>query len=156
MAQEGPRALSQTAPIIVFTHRPLFDLKPEWEWFTRDGDAVMNTLAPYENVTALRPYPSARRASDWQREALRGPLAHLRVQRSGDQRKQKAAPVRQERSVQGPGNPARHVKGTENKPADLGVNDIVLTKAEFSGLSGMQQMIKDNNSIGGGSSNDSD
>jgi len=27
-----------TAPIIVFTHRPLFDLRPDWEWFTRDGD----------------------------------------------------------------------------------------------------------------------
>jgi len=42
-----------TAPIVVFTHRPLFDLKPEWEWFTRDGDAVMAALAPYENVTVL-------------------------------------------------------------------------------------------------------
>jgi 3',5'-cyclic AMP phosphodiesterase CpdA len=43
----------KTAPIIVFTHRPLFDLKPEWEWFTSDGDEVMNALAPYENVTVL-------------------------------------------------------------------------------------------------------
>ena len=43
----------KAAPIIVFTHRPLFDLKPQWEWFTRDGDAVMNALAPYENVTVL-------------------------------------------------------------------------------------------------------
>jgi len=42
-----------TAPIVVFTHRPLFDLKPEWEWFTRDGDAVMAVLAPFENVTVL-------------------------------------------------------------------------------------------------------
>ena len=42
-----------TAPIVVFTHRPLFDLKPEWEWYTRDGDAVMAALAPYENVTVL-------------------------------------------------------------------------------------------------------
>lgn len=42
-----------TAPIVVFTHRPLFDLKPEWEWFTSDGDDVMNALAPYENVTVL-------------------------------------------------------------------------------------------------------
>ena len=42
-----------TAPIVVFTHRPLFDLKPEWEWFTSDGDEVMNALAPYENVTVL-------------------------------------------------------------------------------------------------------
>ena len=43
----------RTAPIIVFTHRPLFDLRPDWEWFTRDGDAVMAVLAAYENVTVL-------------------------------------------------------------------------------------------------------
>jgi 3',5'-cyclic AMP phosphodiesterase CpdA len=42
-----------TTPIVVFTHRPLFDLKPEWEWFTRDGDAVMKLLEPYQNVTVL-------------------------------------------------------------------------------------------------------
>jgi len=44
---------SATTPIVVFTHRPLFDLKPEWEWFTRDGDEVMKLLSPYENVTVL-------------------------------------------------------------------------------------------------------
>ncbi len=44
---------STTTPIIVFTHRPLFDLRPDWEWFTRDGKDVMNALAPYENVTVL-------------------------------------------------------------------------------------------------------
>ncbi len=43
----------KTAPIVVFTHRPLFDLKPDWEWFTSDGDQVMGALAPYENVTVL-------------------------------------------------------------------------------------------------------
>jgi 3',5'-cyclic AMP phosphodiesterase CpdA len=43
----------KTAPIIVFTHRPLFDLRPDWEWFTADGSAVMNVLAPYDNVTVL-------------------------------------------------------------------------------------------------------
>jgi hypothetical protein len=42
-----------TAPIVVFTHRPLFDLAPEWEWFTGDGDEVMNVLSPFENVTVL-------------------------------------------------------------------------------------------------------
>jgi hypothetical protein len=42
-----------TTPIVVLTHRPLFDLKPEWEWFTRDGDQVMNTLSRFENVTVL-------------------------------------------------------------------------------------------------------
>ena len=42
-----------SSPIIVFTHRPLFDLKPEWEWYTGDGDEVMNLLAPFDNVTVL-------------------------------------------------------------------------------------------------------
>jgi 3',5'-cyclic AMP phosphodiesterase CpdA len=43
----------KAAPIVIFTHRPLFDLRPDWEWFTSDGDEVMNLLAPYENVTVL-------------------------------------------------------------------------------------------------------
>jgi 3',5'-cyclic AMP phosphodiesterase CpdA len=43
----------KAAPIVVFTHRPLFDLRPEWEWFTSDGDEVMNLLGPFENVTVL-------------------------------------------------------------------------------------------------------
>ncbi len=42
-----------TAPIVVLTHRPLFDLRPDWEWFTRDGDEVMKVLEPFENVTVL-------------------------------------------------------------------------------------------------------
>jgi len=32
---------------------PLFDLRPDWEWFTSDGDDVMNALSPYDNVTVL-------------------------------------------------------------------------------------------------------
>jgi hypothetical protein len=44
----------------------------------------------------------------------------------------------------------------ERDRAALSVNDVVLAKAEFSGLSGMQQILKVNNSIGGGSSNDAD
>ncbi|HYX21736.1 MAG TPA: metallophosphoesterase [Thermoanaerobaculia bacterium] len=51
--QKDLERFPKTAPIVVFTHRPLFDLKPDWEWFTSDGDQVMNTLAPYENVTVL-------------------------------------------------------------------------------------------------------
>jgi Calcineurin-like phosphoesterase len=42
-----------TAPIVVFTHRPLFDLRSDWEWFTSDGDEVTKVLAPFENVTVL-------------------------------------------------------------------------------------------------------
>ncbi|MGO9088086.1 MAG: metallophosphoesterase family protein [Candidatus Sulfotelmatobacter sp.] len=43
----------KSAPIVVFTHRPLFDLRPDWEWFTSDGEDVMNVLSAYDNVTAL-------------------------------------------------------------------------------------------------------
>ena len=43
----------KSAPIVVFTHRPLFDLRPDWEWFTGDGDKVLNLLQPYDAVTVL-------------------------------------------------------------------------------------------------------
>src|SRR5437764_11609942 len=36
----------KTTPIVVFTHRPLFDLRPDWEWFTSDSAAVTNVVAP--------------------------------------------------------------------------------------------------------------
>ena len=41
------------APIVVFTHRPLFDLAPKWDWATRDGDKALAILMPYENVTVF-------------------------------------------------------------------------------------------------------
>jgi hypothetical protein len=47
-------------------------------------------------------------------------------------------------------------QGNRKRTAKLDVDDIVLTKAEFSGLSGAQQMIKSNGSIDGGTVNDSD
>jgi hypothetical protein len=40
-------------PIVVFTHRPLFDLYPEWDWATRDGKAVIDVLMPYRHVTVF-------------------------------------------------------------------------------------------------------
>ncbi|MGY2491430.1 metallophosphoesterase family protein [Cupriavidus sp. CP313] len=41
------------ARIVVFTHRPLFDLYPQWDWATRDGGQVIDTLMPYPNVTVF-------------------------------------------------------------------------------------------------------
>jgi len=41
------------ARIVVLTHRPLFDLAPDWDWATRDGAAVIDTLIPHPNVTVL-------------------------------------------------------------------------------------------------------
>lgn len=40
-------------PIVVFTHRPLFDLYTDWDWYTRDGAQVIDILMPYSNVTVF-------------------------------------------------------------------------------------------------------
>jgi hypothetical protein len=41
------------ARIVVFTHRPLFDLAPQWDWATRDGAQAIEILMPYRNVTVF-------------------------------------------------------------------------------------------------------
>jgi hypothetical protein len=45
--------LDTNARIIIFTHRPLFDLVPKWDWATRDGDKAIALLMPYPNVTVF-------------------------------------------------------------------------------------------------------
>jgi predicted phosphodiesterase len=44
---------AKDAPIVVLTHRPLFDLAPQWDWATRDGSQVVDLLLPYQNVTVF-------------------------------------------------------------------------------------------------------
>ncbi len=41
------------APIVVLTHRPLFDLVPKWDWATRDGAQAIDLLMPFQNVTVF-------------------------------------------------------------------------------------------------------
>jgi predicted phosphodiesterase len=40
-------------PIVVFAHRPLFDLYPDWDWATRDASAVLAVLEKRANVTVF-------------------------------------------------------------------------------------------------------
>ncbi len=40
-------------PVVVFTHRPLFDLYPDWDWSTRDGKKVVDVLSAHKNVTVF-------------------------------------------------------------------------------------------------------
>jgi 3',5'-cyclic AMP phosphodiesterase CpdA len=42
-----------TARIVVFTHRPLFDLYPQWDWATRDGARAIELLQAHANVTVF-------------------------------------------------------------------------------------------------------
>jgi len=41
------------ARIVVFTHRPLFDLYPQWDWATTDGAKAIEILQRRENVTVF-------------------------------------------------------------------------------------------------------
>jgi len=45
--------LDPQAPIVVLTHRPLFDLVPKWDWATRDGAQAIELLMPHPNVTVF-------------------------------------------------------------------------------------------------------
>jgi calcineurin-like phosphoesterase family protein len=47
------RQLPPDARIVVFTHRPLFDLYPQWDWATRDGAKAVELLMPHANVTVF-------------------------------------------------------------------------------------------------------
>ena len=42
-----------TSPIVVLTHRPLFDLAPKWDWATRDGAQAIDILMQYPQVTVF-------------------------------------------------------------------------------------------------------
>ena len=45
--------LDKIAPLVVFTHRPLFDLAPKWDWATRDGAKAIELLMPFKNATVF-------------------------------------------------------------------------------------------------------
>ncbi len=47
------KKLDKDSRIVVFTHRPLFDLAPSWDWATRDGARAIELLMPYRNVTVF-------------------------------------------------------------------------------------------------------
>jgi hypothetical protein len=47
------KQLSKDTNIGVLTHRPLFDLYPQWDWATRDGAKAIELLMPYPKVTVF-------------------------------------------------------------------------------------------------------
>ena len=127
----------KTAPIVVFTHRPLFDLRPDWEWFTRDGHDVLDALAPYENVTVL--YGHIHRhdvhqtdhATHYASKSLI--FAFPDPTTTGDKK-----PLAFDKD-----NPFRNLglqQVTEKRP--LQVDDVELTLKEFSGTNGAQQISR--------------
>jgi hypothetical protein len=47
------KQLKADQPIVVFTHRPLFDLAPSWDWATRDGKQAIDLLMPFKHVVVF-------------------------------------------------------------------------------------------------------
>ncbi|MBF0559516.1 MAG: metallophosphoesterase [Nitrospirae bacterium] len=47
------KPLDKDSRIVVLTHRPLFNLYPQWDWWTRDGAKAIDLLTPYKNVTVF-------------------------------------------------------------------------------------------------------
>jgi 3',5'-cyclic AMP phosphodiesterase CpdA len=47
------KSFDKDSRIVVLTHRPLFDLYPQWDWWTRDGGRAVELLMPYKNVTVF-------------------------------------------------------------------------------------------------------
>lgn len=47
------KALDRAQPVVLFTHRPLWDLKPDWDWFTGDGANVVDLLSPFDKATVF-------------------------------------------------------------------------------------------------------
>lgn len=131
---------SKSAPIVLFTHRPLFDLKPEWEWFTSDGDEVTNILNRYDNVTVL--YGHIHRDD----EHHDGHTSHYGARSLSfafpDPEKspeKKPFPFDKE-------HPFAHlgIRSVNERPGmEIQKHEIELTLREMSGMNGIQQMLRD-------------
>jgi hypothetical protein len=135
----------KTAPIVVFTHRPLFDLRPDWEWFTSDGDDVMNVLSPYDNVTVL--YGHIHRDDEHATGAVHHYAARSLIFAFPDPN-----------GVAGPRKPLLFDKdhpfknlgirrvAFNGKPqpgaTSLSIEDVELTAREFRGINGVQQLLR--------------
>ncbi len=135
---------SATTPVVVFTHRPLFDLKPEWEWFTSDGDDVMNVLAPYENVTVL--YGHIHREDAHSFGHARHFAARSLIFAFPDPEQvedKKPLPFDKDKPFANLGVRALHAEpGKPPAAFSLGLEEVELTMREFSGTEGFNQLLK--------------
>jgi 3',5'-cyclic AMP phosphodiesterase CpdA len=132
----------KSTPIVVFTHRPLFDLRPDWEWFTRDGGEVMNLLAPYENVTILYGHihrEDERTIGNARLFAARS-LCFAFPDPQGPAEK-KAIPFDKAEPFKNLG--IRQVQASSGKKgATVEVNEVSLDARELSGTEGFNQLLK--------------
>ncbi len=132
----------KTTPIVVFTHRPLFDLRPDWEWFTSDGDKAMALLAPYQNVTVL--YGHIHREDVHDDGHARHYAARSLIFAFNDpsQPAKKPLPFDPAHPFKNLGVRLVHAGRAGAAGVSLGLEEVELTMREHSGTEGFQQLIK--------------
>jgi len=135
----------KSSPIVVFTHRPLFDLRPDWEWFTSDGDDVMNVLSAYDNVTVL--YGHIHRDDEHEVGHIHHYAARSLIFAFPDPEKtadKKPNPFDKDQPFKNLGIRLVH-EGFSERPQvnSVKVEDVELTAREFSGINGIQQLLKE-------------
>jgi hypothetical protein len=135
--------LPKTAPLVVFTHRPLFDLRPDWEWFTSDGPEVMKALAPFENVTVLYGHIHREHVHE------EGHVRHLAARGLAWAFPDPAVAEKKPLPFDA-GHPYRNLglrvvgarPGAAPGTATLGVDEVELTRAKYSGTEGFAQLLR--------------
>lgn len=136
----------KSAPIVVFTHRPLFDLRPDWEWFTSDGDDVMNVLSAYDNLTVL--YGHIHRDDEHQTGSVHHYAARSLIFAFPDpstQGPRKPVPFDKEQPFKNLGIRSVSFNGKASESSALSIDDIELTAREFRGINGIQQFLRNPN-----------
>jgi 3',5'-cyclic AMP phosphodiesterase CpdA len=134
----------KATPIVVFTHRPLFDLRPDWEWFTSDGDEVMSLLAPYENVTVLyghihrEDHHAIGNANHYAARSL-----SFAFPDPDKAEEKKAIAFDKERPFKNLGlRVVDRAAGGSSEAGSLTVTDVELSMTELSGTEGFNQLLK--------------
>ena len=135
----------KTAPIVVFTHRPLFDLRPDWEWFTSDGDDVMNVLSAYDNVTVL--YGHIHRDDEHETGHIHHYAARSLIFAFPDPTAvtapKKPIPFDKDHPFKNLGIRTVNVNGKSAPGAhSVAIEDVELTAREFRGINGVHQLLR--------------
>ena len=137
---------SKSAPIVVFTHRPLFDLRPDWEWFTSDGDEVMNVLSAYDNVTVL--YGHIHRDDEHEIGKVHHYAARSLIfgfpDPTGVTGPRKPVPFDKDHPFKNLGIRTVSFNGKPQPGSSpLSIQDVELTAREFRGLNGVHQFFRE-------------
>ncbi len=117
LAKQGP-----DTRVVVLTHRPLFDLYPQWDWTTADGAEAIKILLRHPNVTVFYGHIHQ------EHHHMTGPIAHHAAKSlifplppAGSQPKR--API--------PWNPAEPYRGLGFREVEAGENRAQYAISEF-------------------------